>query len=74
MVGRVCYRSPSHAKVIRLSRFTPSSLRRAEDRAGFAVRAIEPDRAMVEPARRVIDAWRDWGIACPVIRARKPCC
>ncbi len=45
-----------HTKEIHLSHFTPASLRRAVEQAGFAVRAIEPDRAMVEPAKRVIDA------------------
>ncbi len=45
-----------HAKEIHLSHFTPASLRRAVEQAGFAVRDVTPDRAMVEPAKRVIDA------------------
>jgi len=45
-----------HTKEIHLSHFTPASLRRAVEQAGFRVRRLEPDRAMVEPAKRLIDA------------------
>jgi len=45
-----------HTKENHLSHFTSTSLRRAVDQAGFRVRRIEPDRAMVEPAKRFIDA------------------
>ncbi|MDQ7010890.1 MAG: hypothetical protein Q9M29_03620, partial [Mariprofundaceae bacterium] len=38
------------------SHFTPRSLKRAVKDAGFTVRGISPDHAMVEPAKRLIDS------------------
>ncbi|MFQ5582329.1 MAG: methyltransferase domain-containing protein [Mariprofundaceae bacterium] len=43
-------------KEIHLSHFTPRSLKRAVEDAGFEVRGISPDHAMVEPAKRLIDS------------------
>jgi len=40
-----------------LSHFTPRCLKRSVEKAGFEVKDIIPDRAMVELAKRVIDAW-----------------
>ena len=56
-------------KEIHLSHFTPRSLKRAVEDAGFTVRDIAPDLAMVEPMKKLID----WVAAIPFIMGGHIC-